>query len=328
MWSSSPAVPLVASGSEMKFRVRCTIPGKPAGMPGWVLLLLLFFLLSCPAGVNGQTIPVHHWPDRLTLCGDPVPLDRRDVWEMMDQAFVVSVYSQPQTILWIKRAHRYFPYVERRLRERNLPDDLKYIAVVESALKTYATSSAQAVGPWQFINGTGKRYGLRIDRWIDERYNFERATEAALDYLTALHQEFRNWPLAIAAYNCGENRMAGSLKAQGAKSFYDVDLPLETEAYIFRILAAKTILAAPAAYGYAIPAAKRYPPLEYDVVDVLLSQETPVTTIASAAATNYKTIREMNPEIRQSALPPGNFRICLPRGQAAGFHERLKRERS
>ncbi|MDI9569484.1 MAG: lytic transglycosylase domain-containing protein [Pseudomonadota bacterium] len=295
---------------------------------GRFLLPLLLFILSSPAGVDGQTVPVYNWPDRLTLCGDPVPLTRRDVWEMMDQAFVASVYNQPQTILWIKRAHRYFPYVERRLRERNLPDDLKYIPVVESSLKTYAISSAQAVGPWQFINGTGKRYGLRIDRWIDERYNFERATEAALDYLTALHREFRNWPLAIAAYNCGENRMSASLKAQETDNYYDVDLPLETEAYIFRILAAKTILSAPEAYGYAIPAANRYPPLECDVADISLVQETPVTALARAAATTYKTIREMNPEIRQGALPPGSFRIRIPRGQGAGLQERLKREQS
>jgi len=261
------------------------------------------------------------------LCNDPVPLDRRDVWEMMDQAFVASVYNQPQVILWIKRAYRYFPYVEKRLRERQLPDDLKYIAVVESALKTYVTSSAQAVGPWQFINGTAKQYGLRSDRWIDERYQFERATEAALDYLTDLHKEFKNWTLAIAAYNCGENRLAKSLQAQGVNSFYDADLPLETEAYIFRILAAKTILAQPPAYGYTVPAAKRYPPLEYDEAEIYLHQETPITAIARAGGATYKTIKEMNPEIRQSSLPSGNFKLRIPKGKAAGFNERLKKER-
>ncbi len=245
---------------------------------------------------------------------------------MMDQAFVASVYNQTQVILWIKRAHRYFPYVEKRLQERRMPDDLKYIAVVESALKTYVTSSAQAVGPWQFINGTAKRYGLRIDRWIDERYHFERATEAALDYLSDLYGEFKNWTLAIAAYNCGENRLAKSLQAQGVKSFYDTDLPLETEAYIFRILAAKTILARPEVYGYAIPAVSRYPSLEYDEIDLLLPNETPITAIARAGDTTYKIIREMNPEIRQQSLPLGSFKLRLPKGKAKGFHERLKKE--
>ena len=291
-------------------------------------LLCLLVLAWTPAPVQGQQIPVHQWPDRLTLCGERVPLERQDVWEMMDQFFVSSVYNQPQVILWIKRAHRYFPYVEKRLRERKLPDDLKYIAVVESALKIYVTSSAQAVGPWQFIDGTGKRYGLRNDRWIDERYNFERATEAALNYLTDLHKEFKNWPLAIAAYNCGENRMAKTLSAQGVNNFYDADLPLETEAYIFRILAAKSILSNPAAYGYSIPAAKRYPPLEYDEIDISINQETPITAIARACDTTYKIIKEMNPEFRQNALPPGHFKLRIPKGKAQGFNARLKKELS
>jgi len=288
--------------------------------------LLLCGALWISSVALGQQIPVHSWPEGMTLCGEPAPLHRQDVWEMMDQSFVSSVYNQPQVILWIKRAHRYFPYVERRLRERKLPDDLKYVAVVESALKTYVTSSAQAVGPWQFINGTAKRYGLRTDRWIDERYHFELATEAALDYLTDLHREFKNWTLAIAAYNCGENRMAKSLQAQGVQSFYDVDLPLETEAYIFRILAAKAILTQPALYGYAIPAAKRYPPLEYDETDISLSRETPLTAIARACDTTYKIIKEMNPQIRQGSLPSGSFKLRLPRGKAPGFPDRLKKE--
>ncbi|MCK9195642.1 MAG: lytic transglycosylase domain-containing protein [Syntrophales bacterium] len=291
-------------------------------------LLCLIVLAWTPPVAHGQQIPVHQWPDRLTLCGERVPLERQDVWEMMDQAFVSSVYNQPRVILWIKRAHRYFPYLERRLRERNLPDDLKYVVVVESALKTYATSSAKAVGPWQFIDGTGKRYGLRGDRWIDERYNFERATEAALNYLTDLNKEFKSWSLAIAAYNCGENRMARDLRTQGVNNFYDVDLPLETEAYIFSILAAKSILSNPAVYGYSIPAAKRYPPLEYDEIDLSLYREVPITAIANACDTTYKIIKEMNPEIRQNALPSGNFKLRIPKGKAPEFSARLKKEMS
>ncbi len=291
-------------------------------------LLCLILLAWTPPLVHGQQIPLHQWPDRLTLCGERVPFERQDVWEMMDQSFVSSVYNQPRVILWIKRAHRYFPYIEKRLQERKLPDDLKYIAVVESALKIYATSSAKAVGPWQFIEGTGKAYGLRSDRWIDERYNFERATEAALNYLTDLHKEFKNWGLAIAAYNCGENRMAKDLRAQGVNNFYDADLPLETEAYIFSILAAKSILSNPAAYGYSVPAAKRYPPLEYDEIDLSVSRETPITAIARACDTTYKIIREMNPEIRQNALPSGNFKLRIPKGKAQGFGVRLKKELS
>ncbi len=291
-------------------------------------LIFLLMLSWTPSLVHGQQIPVYQWPDKLNLCGERVPFERQDVWEMMDQAFVSSVYNQPRVILWIKRAHRYFPYLERRLRERKLPDDLKYVVVVESALKTYATSSAKAVGPWQFIEGTGKRYGLRNDRWIDERYNFERATEAAMSYLSDLYREFGSWPLAIAAYNCGENRMAKDLKAQRVSNFYDADLPLETEGYIFSILAAKAILSNAAAYGYSIPAAKRYPPLEYDEIDLSVNHELPITAIAHACDTTYKIIKEMNPEFRQNALPSGHFKIRIPKGKAQGFNARLTKELS
>jgi hypothetical protein len=291
-----------------------------------LLFLLMLTWTSSPA--HGQQTPVYQWPDRLTLCGERVPIERQDVWEMMDQAFVSSVYNQPRVILWIKRAHRYFPYLEKRLRERKLPDDLKYVVVVESAFKTYAASSAKAIGPWQFIEATGKKYGLRSDRWIDERYNFERATEAALSYLADLHSEFKSWPLAIAAYNCGENRMARDLKAQGVGNFYDADLPLETEGYIFSILAAKVILSSPAAYGYSIPVSKRYPVLEYDEIDLPVKHELPITSIAHACDTTYKIIKEMNPEFRQSALPSGNFKIRIPKGKAQGFNARLTKELS
>ena len=202
--------------------------------------VFFFSMLLLPAAVRGSMpIPVHDFPPSLQLCGEKVPLERLDVWEMMDQSFVLSVYNQEQVILWIKRANRYFPFIEKRLRERKMPDDIKYVAVVESSLRTYAVSSAKATGPWQFMEKTAKRYGLRVDSTIDERLNFEKATEAALNYLDELHRLFGNWGLAIAAYNCGEDRVAKSIEMQGVSNYYDADLPLETERYIFRILAAK-----------------------------------------------------------------------------------------
>ena len=200
----------------------------------FLITLLLLLVSTAPTAAPAQRIPLHSWPGGLTLCGEPVPLHLQDVREMMDQAFIASVYNQPQVILWIKRAHRYFPYVEKRLRERKLPDDLKYIAVVESALKTYVFQRPGHGGA--FINGTAKRYGLRTDRWIDERYHFERATEAALDYLSDLYGEFRNWTLAIAAYNCGETVW----QPPGTGSGFTTPTCPWRPGYIFRILAAKT----------------------------------------------------------------------------------------
>ena len=297
------------------------------------ILIVFFFILPVwifhtPAHGQGPvaqtsapSVVLFDLPREISLCGERVPLERQDVWEYLDQIFISSVYNEAQVILWIKRAHRYFPYIENRLQERKMPDDLKYVVIVESALKTYATSSAKAVGPWQFMNGTAKRYGLRVDKWIDERRNFERSTDAALSYLSDLYKMFGKWNLAIAAYNCGENKMARCRIFQESDHFYDTDLPLETEAYIFRILAAKMILSNPEFYGYHIPETHRYPPLLYDQIDLSLSREISLMTIARAADVSFKTIKEMNPEFLQDSLPSGRFMLRIPKGQTQKFKD-------
>lgn len=287
------------------------------------LLLPGQHLAATPARA-GMPVPVHEFPSPLLLCGERVPLERQDVWEMMDQAFVLSVYNQEQVILWIKRANRYFPHIERRLRERKMPDDLKYVAVVESSLRTYAVSSARATGPWQFMEKTAKRYGLRVDGAIDERLNFEKATESALDYLADLHRQFGSWGLALAAYNCGEDRVAKSLEMQQAEGYYDLDLPQETERYIFRILSAKVILTNPERYGYRTAAIRVYPVVETDRIELHAHREVHVNVIARACGTNYKTIRELNPEIRNSSLPPGRYSLKVPKGTAKDFRQNFE----
>lgn len=296
-----------------------------------VLLLMgsLFFfasaLLPAAAGAQMMPVPIHEFPQPLQLCGEKVPLERQDVWEMMDQAFVLSVYNHDQVILWLKRANRYFPYIEKRLRERKMPDDIKYVAVVESSLRTYAVSSAKATGPWQFMEKTAKRFGLRVDGAIDERLNFEKATEAALNYLDELHRQFGSWGLAIAAYNCGEDRMAKSMEMQGASSYYDVDLPQETERYIFRMLSAKIILTNPERYGYRTSIIRVYPVVETDRVEIQSHREVHVNVIARACGTTYKTIREMNPEIRNGSLPPGRYSLKVPTGTAKDFYSNFEK---
>lgn len=268
-------------------------------------------------------VTVYQVPEDLTLCGEKVPLERQDVWESMDQVFISAVYNPAQVILWIKRAHRYFPILEKCLKQRGMPDDLKYVAVVESSLRTYAVSPAQARGPWQLMEATAKKYGLRVDKWVDERLHFERATEAALAYLRDLHRRFGNWTLAIAAYNCGENRVTKNTDLQGSQHFYDTDLPLETEAYIFKIIAAKLILSQPGAYGYTVPTRLRYPPLRYEQVYINLPRETSLVTLAKAGGTTFKTLKEMNPELRQDSVPAGPLKIRVPVGGAARIKDAL-----
>jgi len=264
-------------------------------------------------------VPTFEVPANLNFCGERVPLERRDVWELMDQAMIGSVYNHPQVILWIKRANRYFPYIEKKLKEKNLPDDLKYVVVAESSLKTYAVSSARAVGPWQFVAGTAKRYGLRVDKWIDQRQNFERSTDAALHYLTDLYNMYKSWTLAVAAYNCGENKVIRNLSNQEVQNYYDLDLPLETEFYVFRLLAIKTILSRPEFYGYRIAHEQRYPPLESDTVEISTTKEIPIKAVAQACDTTFKIIREMNPELKQDVIPPGNHRLRIPKGKTGAF---------
>jgi membrane-bound lytic murein transglycosylase D len=276
-----------------------------------------------PTGGQGGgnfRVPVFELPDRLDLCGEPVPLERREIWEMLDQEFTLSVYNYEQVTLWIKRANRYFPYVEMRLKERKMPDDIKYVAVVESALKTYAVSSARAAGPWQFMEKTAGCYGLRVNSHIDERLNFERATEAALDYLQHLYGVFGSWSLALAAYNCGEDRVSKNLAMQDIRTYYDLDLPLETERYIFRILSAKMILSNPDAYGYRVPEAGLYRPDVFDRLEIDIRNDLRLNVLARALGTTYKVIREMNPELKQDTLPAGAYRLKIPKGRTDRFN--------
>ena len=146
------------------------------------------------------------------LSGEPMPLENRRVWEMLDREFTMAVSNRAQVFMWLKRAGRYFPYIEKKLAEAGMPEDLKYLAVAESALLTRIRSRKGAMGPWQFMAYTARRNGLRKDRMMDERLDFERATEAALKYPKRLKGIFGTWSLALAAYNCGDVRLKKEMK--------------------------------------------------------------------------------------------------------------------
>lgn len=280
----------------------------------------------CPVGPEGVRFPSYPVPAPLDLCGDPVPLHEPEVREELDREFTIVLWSRAQTTMWLKRAHRYFPEIEGKLRARRLPLDLKYVVLVESDLRLKARSPAGAAGPWQFIEPTAQRFRLKCDKNIDERLEFGAATDAALSYLEKLHQMFRNWPLALAAYNCGEGRVKKALADQGVDTFYHLSLPDETERYVQRVLAAKIILEAPARYGYEIPGDQLYAPLEYDEVSLTLSQEVPVRRLADACGSYYKAIKRLNPWIKSSSLCPGTFRLKIPKGTAARFQTAFRRE--
>jgi LysM repeat protein len=257
----------------------------------------------------------------MDLCGEPVPLHIQEVAERFDKEFTLVVYNHAQVYLWLKRMERYFPWIEERLRHYKLPDDLKYVAIVESDLLPNACSPKGAAGPWQFMPKTGCSYGLDTQGSYDERFDFELATDCAFRYLQDLHKRYKNWALAIACYNCGDKRILDEMKAQRTNEYYHLKLPLETERYVFRILAIKAVLNNPSQYGYHLPKGQGYPELRADKATITLSRSTPVQAIASAAGTTFREIKRLNPTFRADDIPAGTYEIKLPKGSGRDFQQ-------
>ena len=267
------------------------------------------------------SMPIHHHrlPDTLVFAGEPVPLSRWDVAERLEREFYTALGNPAQVILLMKRSARYFPYIETELRRAGLPGDLKYVAVVESALLPRAYSWAHASGIWQFIASTAQSYGLRVTASWDERRDPARSTAAALAYLRDLRASFGDWPLALAAYNAGEGRVRRAMTRQGVSTYHQLSLPLETERYFFHILAAKLILEDPTQYGFEIPPEERYSPHATDVVTLRVVGHATVAEIAAAAGSFYRETKALNPAIMGDALPAGQYEIRIPEGRRVGF---------
>jgi membrane-bound lytic murein transglycosylase D len=287
-------------------------PGLPLGTPPQV------------ASLEALRFPYYAPPSQVIFCGESVPLNDPGVREALDREFVIEVWSRAQTTMWLKRAARYFPEIERKLRARRLPLDLKYVVVAESDLRTKARSSVGALGPWQFMGPTAQRFQLRCDKAVDERLEFGAATDAALSYLANLYELFHSWPLALAAYNAGEGRIQKAIAVQGVHDYYRLSLPEETERYVFRVLAAKIILEDPVRYGYDIPMDQFYAPQEYDEVRLTLAKEVPVRRLAEACGTYYKAFKTLNPWIKGDSLCAGTFRLKIPKGSAPRFEAAMR----
>lgn len=297
------------------------------------LLLSASILWASPA-VAGNKPPTLHGQMILeavristpvTFCGEPVPLGNPDVRERLERELVIALDSSDSIVMWLKRSNRYFPEIEKTLKALNLPDDLKYITIAESSLRTHAYSPKGAAGYWQFIEGTGLKYGLQITNNIDERRNFQRATSAALAYLRDLYDRFNSWTLAAAAYNMGEDGLGGEIIVQQVHDYYQLHLNQETSRYIFRILAAKIILSDPARFGYAPLNHDLYHPVPADTVEIKTTRSVPLHIIAQAAETYFKVIKDLNPQIIRYHLPAGTFLIQVPRGAADGFSQRFEK---
>ncbi|HSM62731.1 MAG TPA: lytic transglycosylase domain-containing protein, partial [Gillisia sp.] len=188
-------------------------------------------------------------PENLNFGGELVPIEDPDVYERMDRELLVNTYWQSNALLLIKRANKYFPVIEPILEEYGVPDDFKYLAVIESGL-TQAVSPARAVGFWQIMEGTGKDYKLEINDNVDERYHIEKSTRVACEYLLKSKERFGSWTMAAAAYNAGNTGVLRQLERQEVSDYYDLLLGEETGRYVFRIIALKEIMKNPKKYGF------------------------------------------------------------------------------
>jgi len=258
----------------------------------------------------------------LEFCGVKVPLETPEVRERFEKELLLTLWNRSQTILWLKRSRRYLPHIEQMLKQNGLPGDIKYIAVAESALLPHAGSRRGAIGFWQFMADTGRKYGLNIDEYVDERRNLFFSTAAAVRYFNELYQKFGSWELAAAAYNMGEAGLRAEIMEQETNNYYQLYLPLETQRYIFRILSVKLILTDPEKYGFKLVNDDYYPPFAFDTVQVDCRQETPIRIIARSANTYFKAIKDLNPELRGHYLREGIHKILIPKGSSEGFQGR------
>lgn len=253
-------------------------------------------------------------PDKLTFGDEIVPMNRWDVKESLDRELLVNTYWQSQTLLFLKRANRYFPIIEPILKEQGVPEDFKYLALIESGFVPTIKSPAGAVGVWQFMSGTAKDYGLEVSSEVDERYNIEKATIAACKYLKDSYKKYGTWTLVAASYNAGRRFVDKQLKLQDAGDYYDLLLGEETGRYVFRILAIKMIMENPSAYGFKYRESDLYPEIPTRKIKI----KTPVKDFAVFAkenGVNYKVLKYFNPWLRRAYLTnkyKKEYEITLP----------------
>lgn len=246
-------------------------------------------------------------PQTISFAGERVPLENYDVKESFDRELLINTYWQSQTLLFYKRANRYFPVIEKILKEQGIPDDFKYVALAESGLIN-VISPAGAVGVWQFLKETAKEYGLEVNSEVDERYNLKKSTEAACRYLKESYEYYRNWTMVAASYNMGRANLNNQIKRQKANNYYDLLLNDETSRYIYRVIAIKTIINNPEKYGFHFRKKDLYPVIPTYEVEV----DTVVEDFAEFAhehSVNYKILKYFNPWLRDCFIKNRNNKI-------------------
>ncbi|MCK6616922.1 MAG: transglycosylase SLT domain-containing protein [Cyclobacteriaceae bacterium] len=252
-------------------------------------------------------------PAFLSFAGEPVPLEIPDVLERLDRELQINIYLHSSTIFLMKRANRWLPQMQEILRKHNIPDDFKYLPLIESGLLN-DTSPKEAVGYWQILKSSGRELGLEIEKEVDERYDPLKSTEAACKYLNNAYRKFGNWTLVAASYNRGIAGVGRALENQQVDNFYDLHLVDETSRYVFRIIAIKEIIENPARYGFNVNPKHLYQPEKLRYVEV--TQTIPdLVKFAKQQGVNYKLLKRHNPWLRDDRLTVRRgktYSIALP----------------
>ncbi|PID59506.1 MAG: murein transglycosylase [Ignavibacteriae bacterium] len=276
-----------------------------------LLVLLTVFLLSSFSTSNNTfnkkrsdgseiTYSLPKIPKELNFCGEVVPTYNFDVHERLEREFIVNTYWHSLTILTLQRANRWFPIIEPILEKYDIPNDFKYLAITESTLLNI-TSPAGAVGYWQFMKSAARDYNLEVNQEIDERYNIEKATEAACKYLLKAYEKYNSWTMAAASYNFGMNGIDRQIERQETNNYYNLVLGEETSRYVFRVIATKVILENPEDYGFFIEEEELHEPLETFEVQVDSSVKS-WAEFAKSFGYNYKILKFYNPWLRENYL--------------------------
>lgn len=262
-------------------------------------------------------------PENITIFDNTLNLCRNDLYERFDRELTAFTYTHGNTLLVLKRANKYFPVIVPILKRNNIPEDMVYLAVIESNLDERAYSPAKAAGIWQFMPATARQYGLDVNEYIDERYNLEKATEAACRYLKEAFSKYGDWNTVAASFNAGQAKISNELASQQENNALDLYLVSETSRYPFRIMAMKTIMENPRMYGFEIAPNQFYCPLEFDVIEVRTTIDDLVGWAKSHGIT-YSQLREANPWIRTKTLPNKSgktYKIKIPKHQSINRRE-------
>ena len=257
--------------------------------------------------VNDYNVYALDVPEKLDFAGEAMPLHKPDIYERIDRELLVNTYWQSNGLLLIKRSKKYFPIIEPILKKYGVPDDFKYLAVIESGL-TQAVSPAKATGFWQILKTTGRELGLEINQNVDERYHIEKSTEAACKYLLDAKQQMGSWTLAAAAYNAGNHGVQKFLEQQKVDNYYDLLLGQETGRYVFRIVAIKQILENAKLYGFNYNEKHLYSLPETNLV-IVDDEVANFPDFASTYGITYKDLKIHNPWLRERHLNNASRKI-------------------